>query len=47
MFMKIRDTGDYYGGYGFALCNFYLPEELRNSLERRGVKVLKRVGLEG
>jgi SAM-dependent methyltransferase len=47
IFPKIRDTGDYYGGYGFAPCHFYLPEELRESLEEKGIRVLEMVGLEG
>ena len=46
-FLKIRDTGDYYGGYGFAPCHFYEPEELKKSLENRGLEVLEMVGLEG
>lgn len=47
IFPRIRDTGDYYGGYGFAPCHFYLPEELRKSLENKGIHVLEIVGLEG
>jgi SAM-dependent methyltransferase len=47
IFSRIRDAGDYYGGYGFAPCHFYLPEELRRSFERRGIRVLEMVGLEG
>jgi SAM-dependent methyltransferase len=47
IFPRIRDTGDYYGGYGFAPCHFYLPEELRRSFERRRIRVLEMVGLEG
>lgn len=47
IFPKIRDTGDYYGGYGFAPCHFYLPEELEKALEKRGTKILEMVGLEG
>jgi SAM-dependent methyltransferase len=47
IFEKIRDTGDYEGGYGFAPCHFYLPEELRRSFETRGIPVLEMVGLEG
>jgi hypothetical protein len=43
----MRDTGDYHGGYGFAPCHFYLPEDLREAFERRGVTVLEMVGLEG
>ncbi len=44
---KIQDTGDYTGGYGFAPCHFYLPEELREAFERRKIRVLEMVGLEG
>ena len=47
IFPRIRDTGDYYGGYGFAPCHFYQPEELKKSLEKRGLDVLEMVGLEG
>jgi len=47
VFVRIRDTGDYYGCYGFAPYHFYSPEGLKRSFERRGVKILKMVGLEG
>lgn len=47
IFPRIRDTGDYCGGYGFAPCHFYQPEELKKSLEKRGLEVLEMVGLEG
>ena len=47
IFPRIRDTGDYYGGYGFAPCHFYQPEELKKSLEKRRLEVLEMVGLEG
>jgi SAM-dependent methyltransferase len=47
VFQRIRDTGDYYGGYGFAPCHFYLPEEIRESLEKRKVTILEMAGLEG
>lgn len=47
IFPRMRDTGDYLGGYGFAPCHFYLPEELRKSLESRGIQVLEMAGLEG
>lgn len=46
-FPKMRDTGDYPGGYGFAPCHFYLPEDLREAFEKRGMDVLEMVGLEG
>jgi ubiquinone/menaquinone biosynthesis C-methylase UbiE len=47
VFEKIRDKGEYFGGYGFTACHFYLPEELKESFEKRKVKILKLVGLEG
>jgi SAM-dependent methyltransferase len=47
IFPRIRDTGDYYGGYGFAPCHFYLPEELTRSFKKKGMRVLETVGLEG
>lgn len=47
VFQSIRDTGDYHGGYGFAPCHFYLPEEIRESLQKRKVTILEMVGLEG
>lgn len=47
VFQRVRDTGDYLGGYGFAPCHLYLPEELEESLEKRKIKVLQIVGLEG
>jgi hypothetical protein len=46
-FPKMRDTGNYYGGLGFASCHFFLPEELERSFEKRGIQVLEMVGLEG
>ncbi len=47
IFPRIRDSGDYVGGYGFAPCHFYLPEDLHTCLEKRGIKILETVGLEG
>ena len=47
VFQKVRDTGDYQGGYGFTSCHFYLPEELKESFEGKKVKVLEMGGLEG
>ena len=46
-FQKIRDTGNYYGEYGFAPCYFYLLEELEESLRKRKLQILEIVGLEG
>jgi hypothetical protein len=37
VFQRVRDIGDYYGGYGFAPCHFYLPEEMKESFEERRV----------
>lgn len=47
VFQKVRDTGDYYGGYGFTACHLYLPEELKESFQKRKIKTLEMVGLEG
>jgi len=47
IFPRIRDTGDYFGGYGFAPCHFYTPEELKKSFEKKRIRVLEMVGLEG
>ncbi|RLC37882.1 hypothetical protein DRH29_00505 [candidate division Kazan bacterium] len=47
LFRKIRDTGDYTGGYGFTACHFFLPEELKESFAKKSVKILEMVGLEG
>ncbi len=47
IFQAVRDTGDYRGGYGFAACHFFLPEELKHLFEKKKVGVLEMVGLEG
>ncbi|NWG10822.1 class I SAM-dependent methyltransferase [Candidatus Bathyarchaeota archaeon] len=47
VFQSIRDTGDYHGGYGFAPCHFFLPEEIKASLQKRKVAILEMAGLEG
>jgi SAM-dependent methyltransferase len=47
VFSRIRDTGDYHGGYGFAPCHFYSPNEVIESFEKRGIDVIETVGLEG
>lgn len=39
-------TGDYFGGYGFTACHFYIPEELKAEFEGRA-RVIAMVGLEG
>lgn len=47
-FRRIRDGGDYLGESGFTTCHFFLPEELRDSLEKSNrVEILEMVGLEG
>ena len=47
LYTKITNTGNYYGGYGFCPFHAFLPEELREAFEKRKVKVLEMVGLEG
>ncbi|WP_055281654.1 bifunctional 2-polyprenyl-6-hydroxyphenol methylase/3-demethylubiquinol 3-O-methyltransferase UbiG [Thermococcus sp. EP1] len=47
IFIEIRDSGDYSGELGFAPAHFYLPEELKEELEKRNVEILGMVGLEG
>ncbi len=45
---KIRDRGDYLGERDFTACHFFLPEELRDSVEKANdVEVLAMAGLEG
>ena len=44
---QIRDTGDYFGGYGFTACHFFLPEEFVALFDGRGVAVEALVGVEG
>jgi SAM-dependent methyltransferase len=46
-FKTLRDTGDYFGGYGFTTCHFFLPEELRNAFSEHDVQILEMAGLEG
>jgi len=54
LYQKLYETGDYRGGPGmhargrsFAPCHLYLSDELEGSFEKRGVKVLGMVGLQG
>jgi len=47
LFKKIRNTGDYPGGYGFTACHFFLPEEFKAAFAKKNVKILEFVGLEG
>lgn len=44
---RMRDKGEYLGGYGFAPCYFFTPEELKRLTEKQGMKTLEMVGLEG
>ena len=46
LYRQYTATGQYLGGYGFAPCHFYLPEELRGEFEGRA-QVIEMVGLEG
>jgi len=46
-FRQLLETGDYFGGYGFTACHFFLPEELRQLFTRPELEVLEMVGLEG
>jgi SAM-dependent methyltransferase len=46
-FTEVRDSGDYFGSAGFTECHFFLPDELKAAFQKRGVKVLEMVGLEG
>ena len=46
-FEPLRDSGDYFGGYGFTPCHFFLPEELQEAFSIENVNVLEMVGLEG
>jgi len=48
LFTGVRDRGDYNGERGFTATHFFLPEELRHSIEQiSDVEVLELVGLEG
>jgi SAM-dependent methyltransferase len=48
LFRKVRDTGDYFGERDFTATHFFLPEELRETVEgTNGVEVLEMVGLQG
>lgn len=47
LFTRIRDEGDYAGGYGFTTCHFFLPEELPALFREMPVDQLELVGLEG
>lgn len=44
---KLRDTGDYFGGFGFTPSHFFLPEELKELFEKNGVKTLNLVASHG
>lgn len=45
VYRDYTQRGYYPGGYGFAPCHFYLPEELRD--EFKETQILEMVGLEG
>jgi ubiquinone/menaquinone biosynthesis C-methylase UbiE len=47
LFETYRDTGNYYGEYGFAPSHFYSVEELIKEFEKEKVKIIGIVGLEG
>jgi ubiquinone/menaquinone biosynthesis C-methylase UbiE len=47
LFKRVLDAGDYFGGFGFAPCHFFLPEELRELMEDAGLKTREMVSLEG
>jgi len=47
LFKEALCTGNYFGGYGFTACHFFLPEELRKDFEKKQVKILEMVGVEG
>jgi SAM-dependent methyltransferase len=48
LFRRVRDSGDYFGEREFTATHFFLPEELREIVERdHDVEVLEMVGLQG
>jgi len=46
-FKPMRDEGDYSGRSGFTACHFFLPEELENAFQSKGVMIQEMAGLEG
>ncbi len=46
-FIRIRDTGDYEGCFGFTACHFFLPEEFCQAFNGKGAEILEMAGLEG
>lgn len=46
VYRKYTETGDYFGGVGFAPAHFYTPEELEREFGDK-TKILKMIGLEG
>ena len=46
-FRQLLETGDYFGGYGFTACHFFLPEELRAAFTHPELDILEMAGLEG
>ncbi len=48
LFKRVRDSGDYFGERDFTTTHFFLPEELRQSVEKgNDAEVLEMAGLEG
>jgi ubiquinone/menaquinone biosynthesis C-methylase UbiE len=46
LFKRIRETGDYPGNYGFTVCHFFVPEDLRKLFERK-TRIVEMAALEG
>ena len=46
-YLEALRTGDYDGRHGFAPCHFFLSEELEGDLNKKHLRVVERVGLEG
>ncbi|MFZ3150771.1 MAG: class I SAM-dependent methyltransferase [Anaerolineaceae bacterium] len=46
-FKQMLETGEYFGGYGFTACHFFLPEELREAFDLENLVFEEMVGLEG
>lgn len=46
-YLAALKTGDYDGRRWFAPCHFFLPEELESELNKKHLRVVERVGLEG
>lgn len=46
LFKRVRETGDYPGGYGFTQCHFFVPEELKKLFEKK-TRVIEMAAVEG